>query len=123
MFGSNDTVISNPQPGTFFYGKDANSKSFQIAAMESSDVIYESGYYYLDLQDYTHSLMRVARIAESTLTEVLPSMMVATPFTDGVSLKILRNSAGVIGVYDGDCLPQPLALASNPKSRCALALH
>jgi hypothetical protein len=123
MYGSKDTVISNPQAGTFFYGKDPNSKSFQIAAMEASDVIYEPGYYYLDLQDTSHSLMRVARIAENSLTEVLPTMMIATPFSDGVSLKILRNSAGVIGVYDGDCLPQPLALAANSKSRCALALH
>jgi len=123
MFGSKDTVISNPQAGTFFYGKDSNSKSFQIAAMEASDVIYEPGYYYLDLQDSSHSLMRVARIAESTLTEVLPTMMIATPFSDGVSLKIIRNSAGVIGVYDGDCLPQPLALTASPKSRCTLALH
>jgi hypothetical protein len=123
MLGSPDTVISNAQAGTFFYGKDPNSKAFQIAAMEASDVLYETGYYYLDLQDPSHTLMRVARIAESTLSEVLPTMMIATPFSDGVSLKILRNSAGVIGVYDGDCLPQPLALASAPKSRCALALH
>jgi hypothetical protein len=123
MFGSKDTVISNPQAGIFFYGKDPNSKSFQIAAMEASDVIYEPGYYYLDLQDPSHSMMRVAKIAESSLTEVVPTMMIASTFSDGVSLKILRNSAGVMGVYDGDCLPQPLALTVNPKSRCTLALH
>jgi hypothetical protein len=68
-------------------------------------------------------MMRVAKIAESSLTEVVPTMMIASTFSDGVSLKILRNSAGVMGVYDGDCLPQPLALTVNPKSRCTLALH
>lgn len=116
--GSSDTTVTaNPQPGTFFYSNSTHALLFPITNMESSDIFYEPGFFFLNLQDPGHTQMRVARISESTWVETLPSMTLAATFADGISLQVIRNSAGNIVVYDGDCKPQNLAPST---SRCSL---
>jgi hypothetical protein len=118
--GSPDTVISNPQKGTFFYANSSYALLFPITSMESFDLFYEAGFFYLNLQDPSQTMMRVAKVSEATWGEVIPSMMVAVKNTDGVSAQFLRNSAGNIVVMDANCDPQNVAVAKNIYSRCAL---
>ncbi len=118
--GSPDTVISNPQSGTFFYANSSYALLFPITSMESFDVFYEAGFFYLNLQDPTQTMMRVAKVSEATWGEVIPSMMVAVRNTDGVSAQFLKNSAGNIVVMDANCDPQSVAVVKNAYSRCSL---
>jgi len=118
--GSPDTVISNPQKGTFFYANSNYALLFPITSMESYDVFYEAGFFYLNLQDPSQTMMRVAKVSEATWGEVIPSMMVAVRNTDGVSAQFLKNSAGNIVVMDANCDPQNVAVTKNIYSRCAL---
>ncbi len=118
--GSPDTVISNPQAGTFFYANSSFALLFPITSMESYDVFYEAGFFYLNLQDPTQTMMRVAKISEATWGEVIPSMMVSVKNTDGVSAQFLKNSAGNIVVMDANCDSQSVAVLKNMYSRCSL---
>lgn len=118
--GSADTVISNAQAGTFFYANSNYALLFPITSMESHDVFYEAGFFYLNLQDPTQTMMRVAKISEATWGEVTPSMMLAVKNSDGVSAQFLKNSAGNIVVMDANCDPQSAAVIKNSFSRCAL---
>ena len=116
--GSSDTTVTaSPQSGTFFYSNSNYALLFPITNLESSDVFYEPGFFFLNLQDPAHTQMRVARISETTWVETLPSMTLAATFADGVSLQVIRNSAGSIVVYDGDCKAQGLSLST---SRCSM---
>ncbi len=116
--GSPDTTVTaTPQSGTFFYSNSGYAQGFPITNMESSDVFYEPGFFFMNLQDPLRTQMRVARISESTWGEALPSMTMAAKFADGISLQVIRNSVGNIVVYDGDCTPQNLAVST---SRCSL---
>jgi hypothetical protein len=83
-------------------------------------VFYEAGFFYLNLQDPSQTMMRVAKVSEATWGEVIPSMMVAVKNTDGVSAQFLKNSAGNIVVMDANCDPQNVAVTKNIYSRCAL---
>ncbi len=115
--GSADTTVTlSPQAGTFFYSNSGYAQGFPITTMESTDVFYEPGFFFLNLQDPAHTQMRVARISESTWVETLPSMTLAATYGDGISLQVIRNSAGKIVVYDGDCKPQAQAVST---SRCS----
>ncbi len=118
--GSPDTVISNAQAGTFFYANSNYALLFPITSLESFDVFYEAGFFYLNLQDPTQTMMRVAKISEATWGEVIPSMMVAVKNSDGVSAQFLKNSAGNIVVMDANCDAQSVAVLKNSFSRCSL---